>query len=160
MATTCSGSGREVRRPLRKRSPASATGFDLSIRREIPQDKADRSALTRARTAPSPTPFRRIVATQASIWKGSRSISLTCPMSALMSFARLRWSRTVVGCQSKLFASCQRSRRSVTVEPTVVGAVPRTVASHSATSARMDRLVPRKVFPTWWPLSPGPAGAR
>ena len=69
-------------------------------------------------------------------------------MSRLMSPARLRWSRAVVGCQSNALASCHNRSRSATVAPTVPGAVPRSPASHSAISARTAFFDPRKVLAT------------
>jgi hypothetical protein len=54
------------------------------MRRLMPQLIAERSAETRLRIAPSPTPERRISATQASTRIGSRSTRRTEPMAAVM----------------------------------------------------------------------------
>jgi hypothetical protein len=88
------------RRPLRTRGGASTTGLERKIRRDTPHDAAAFRVAIRPRIAPAPTPRRRIWASHASTPQGSRSTRRTVPMSSTMRAARLRWSRSVVGCHS------------------------------------------------------------
>ena len=72
-------------------------------------------------------------------------------MSSSMRAARLRWSRTVVGCHSPPRASCHIVSRSATVAPRWDADLPRTSASHAATSALTAFWVPRNVLATCLP---------